>query len=116
MRIVEQQGYVIRRYAKSVNHPFLVGQPKTRDLRERKMKRYGNLFQTAFSKENLYQAYLDARRGKRSRRACFEFERNLGMNIESIYAALQDGTYRPDPYVQFVVTVPKRRVIHAPTF
>ena len=82
----------------------------------KKMKRYGNLFQTAFSKENLYQAYLDARHGKRSRRACFEFERNLGMNIASIYAALQDGTYRPDPYFEFVVTEPKRRVIHAPTF
>jgi retron-type reverse transcriptase len=116
MRNVEQQGYAIRRYAKSVNHPFLVGEPKTRDLREIKMKRYGNLFQTAFSKENLYLAYLDARRGKRSRRACFEFERNLGSNLNMIYNQLQDGTYHPDPYVQFVVTEPKRRVIHAPTF
>lgn len=116
MRIVEQQGYVIRRYAKSVNHPFLVGQPKTRDLREIEMKRYGNLFETAFSKSNLYLAYLDARRGKRSRRACFEFEQNIGRNLEDIYTALQNGTYRPDPYVQFVVTEPKRRVIHAPTF
>ena len=80
------------------------------------MKRYGNLFETAFSKSNLYLAYLDARRGKRSRRACFEFEQNLGRNLEDIYTALQNGTYHPDPYVQFVVTEPKRRVIHAPTF
>lgn len=80
------------------------------------MKRYGKLFENAFSLENLYQAYLAARRGKRSRRACFEFERHLGMNLENISIALNTGTYRPDPYVQFVVTEPKRRVIHAPTF
>jgi hypothetical protein len=33
------------------------------------MKRYGNLFDKAFSEENLYLAYLDARHGKRGRRS-----------------------------------------------
>lgn len=32
-RIVEPQGYAIRRYAKSVSRLFLVGQPKTRGNR-----------------------------------------------------------------------------------
>ena len=80
------------------------------------MKRYGNLFEVAFSMDNLYRAYLDARKGKRTRRACFEFEKHLGANLYALYKALHDGTYKPDPYFQFVVYEPKRRIIHAPTF
>ncbi len=80
------------------------------------MKRYGDLFEKAFSEDNLYLAYLDARRGKRGKRACFEFERHLGSNLERLRAAILSGTYRPREYFQFVVYEPKRRVIHAPTF
>jgi len=80
------------------------------------MKRYGNLFDKTFSKENLYAAYLDARKGKRKKRATFEFERNLGPNINDLYTRIHDGIYNPDPYFQFKVYEPKERVIHAPTF
>jgi retron-type reverse transcriptase len=80
------------------------------------MKRYGNLFEKAFSMENLYHAYLSARRGKRSRRACFEFDRYAGSNLNALHDALHAGTYRPDPYHEFVVMEPKKRIIHAPSF
>lgn len=80
------------------------------------MKRYGNLFEGAFSEDNLYLAYLDARKGKRGRRACFEFERHLGANLAGLRAAIHAGTYRPRPYFEFIVYEPKRRVIHAPAF
>lgn len=80
------------------------------------MKRYGNLFDITFSKENLYAAYLDARKGKRKKRATFEFESNLGVNINDLYSRIHDGSYRPDPYFQFRVYEPKERIIHAPSF
>lgn len=80
------------------------------------MKRYGNLFDIVFSKENLYAAYLDARKGKRKKRATFEFESNLGVNINDLYARIHDGIYQPDPYFQFRVFEPKERIIHAPSF
>jgi len=80
------------------------------------MKRYGRLFDMVFSEENIYQAYLDARNGKRGRRACFQFERHLGSNLTEIHKELHRGTYKPQPYFQFVVYEPKQRVIHAPTF
>ncbi len=80
------------------------------------MKRYGGLFDTVFSRENLYHAYLDARRGKRSKRACFEFEKNLGANMQSLYSRIHSGVYQPDPYFQFRVYEPKERVVHAPSF
>jgi RNA-directed DNA polymerase len=80
------------------------------------MKRYGNLFDKAFSLENLYLAYLDARKGKRARRACFEFEKHLGENLYTLYESIHAGTYVPDPYFEFIVYEPKKRTIHAPTF
>jgi len=80
------------------------------------MKRTGNLFDQAFSIANLYAAYEDARRGKRNRRACFEFERHLGERIAQLHAALMDGSYRPEPYFKFTVREPKERVILAPAF
>lgn len=80
------------------------------------MKRYGNLFEKAFSQENLYLAYLDARKGKRKKKACFEFETNLGANLVDLHNRLHNGTYKPDPYFQFTVFEPKERLIHAPSF
>lgn len=80
------------------------------------MKRTGNLFDTIFTEENLYAAYLDARRGKRKKRSCFAFETNLGANLKDLHREIHDGTYEPRPYHQFMVYEPKPRTIHAPHF
>jgi len=80
------------------------------------MKRTGNLFDRAFSVDNLLAAYEDARKGKRSKRACFEFERHLGARIMCLHKALHAGTYRPQPYHRFTVMEPKEREILAPAF
>lgn len=80
------------------------------------MKRVGNLCKLAFSRENLYNAFLDARKGKRSKDACFEFEISLGTNLKDLHKELNDGTYRPRPYVRFPVYEPKERIIYAPAF
>ncbi len=80
------------------------------------MKRVGNLFDTIFTPENLYQAYLDARKGKRSKRATFEFEKHLGANLDALHQEIHRGSYRPMPYILFQVKEPKLRTIHAPHF
>lgn len=80
------------------------------------MKRYGHLFEIAFTRENLYEAYLDARRGKEKKRACFNFSRRLARNIDRLYENLQSGKYKPSPYFSFVVQEHKKRVIYAPSF
>jgi len=80
------------------------------------LKRSGNLFNHVFSEENLYLAYLDARKGKRKKRACFEFERCLGYNLSLLYDEIHSGIYNPGPYFVFTVYEPKRRSIHAPCF
>ena len=80
------------------------------------MKRYGHLFEQAFTRENLYEAYLDASHNKHKKRSCFNFERRLAYNLDRLYAAIHDGSYRPQPYYTFTVYAPKARKIYAPSF
>lgn len=80
------------------------------------MKRVGYLFEKAFSRENLYLAYLDACRHKHNKRACFEFERRLAYNLDRLYTSVNNGTYKPNPYYVFTVYEPKERLIYAPAF
>jgi RNA-directed DNA polymerase len=79
-------------------------------------KRIGYLYEKISTQEALYNAYLEARKGKRSTRACFEFERHLGSNIEALAYELQSKTYRPREYTKFFVYEPKMREINAPHF
>lgn len=56
--------------------------------------------------ENLYRAYLHARRNKRFRNEVLEFSADLEDNLHELQTSLRDQTYRPGPY--------KKRVIHDP--
>lgn len=80
------------------------------------MKRFGNLFEIAFTRDALAQAYQDAAKSKRGRRACFTFERNLGAQIDALHAELHGGSYQPRPYFTFTIHEPKTRLIFAPAF
>lgn len=80
------------------------------------MKRVGNLCAAAFSREALYQGYYDARRGKRTSRACYLFERRLAAQIEDLRQRLLDGSYCPRPYNTFQIFEPKQRTISARHF
>lgn len=80
------------------------------------MKRVGYLFEKAFTMENLQQAFIDASKNKTGKRACFQFSRRLGYNLERLYFALHNGSYHPQPYYTFMVYEPKPRQIYAPSF
>jgi len=79
-------------------------------------KRVGNLYDKTFTLENLHEAYLIARKGKRKKPHTYAFEINLGQNLADLYDELKDGIYKPQPYRQFEVYEPKKRVINAPHF
>jgi len=81
-----------------------------------KSKRVGNLFEKAFIIENLHLAFLDARKGKRNKRATLKFEVNLGGELNTLHYELMSGTYKPREYSQFYVYEPKKRLINAPAF
>jgi retron-type reverse transcriptase len=79
-------------------------------------KRIGYLFEKAFTRENIYAAFLDARKGKRVKRSTLKFEVNLGAELDALYNELHSGTYKPRAYSQFYVYEPKKRLINAPSF
>lgn len=80
------------------------------------MKRYNNLFDQGFSQENLYQAFLTARKGKRNKKSCFEFEKSLGYELDKLRIELYNGSYKPKPYFSFIIQEAKPRKIYAPAF
>ncbi|QDF29000.1 reverse transcriptase/maturase family protein [Halarcobacter anaerophilus] len=79
-------------------------------------KRIGYLFDKTFTVDNLYEAFLVARKGKRNKRTTLKFEMNLGAELQSLHDELHSGTYRPRAYSQFKVYEPKERIINAPAF
>lgn len=62
--------------------------------------------------ENLFQAWDEFKREKRSKKDVQKFERHLENNLFGLYAELKRKTYRHGTYQEFYVTDPKRRHIH----
>jgi retron-type reverse transcriptase len=69
-----------------------------------------------FSFEDLVAAYFDCRQNKRNKPSALAFEQDLEHNLAWLYDELQDGSYRPDPSVCFVITRPKPREVWAADF
>jgi RNA-directed DNA polymerase len=79
-------------------------------------KRIGNLYDSMFTLDALYSAYLKARKGKRKALAVMRFEQNLGANLRELCDQLQSGDYKPSGYRRFFIREPKLREISAPAF
>lgn len=73
-------------------------------------------FEEICSFEALYQAYLDAREGKRKKSGCAEYEANALACTEKLSRILLDGSYRPGKFHTFYVYEPKQRLVQAPAF
>ena len=68
------------------------------------------------SPENIFKAYIDCRKRKRSTVNAQKFERNLCTNIVSLTKSLQSGDYEPGKSICFVVRNPKPREVFAADF
>ena len=77
---------------------------------------YNNLFSQIYDFENLYNAYLKARRGKRDRREVLKFELNLEENLIQLQNELIWGMYKTGEYRKFKVYEPKERDVAALPF
>jgi len=74
-----------------------------------------NLFDKIISEENIYNAWREYRRGKKSRQAVREFERNLEKNLLSLILELESNCYIHGQYKQFIIQDSKRRIISSPS-
>lgn len=81
-----------------------------------KMKRVGQLFERIIDYENLFQAYLNARKGKRFRGEVLKFSNNLEENLIQLQNELIYETYEVGRYREFYVYHPKKRLIMALPF
>ena len=65
---------------------------------------------------DLYRAYKDARRHKRSRDYQLRFERNVEAELVRLRDAILSGRYRPGPSTCFIIHDPKMREVFAAQF
>lgn len=80
------------------------------------MKTYKNLYPQIYPFSNLYYAFHAARKAKRGRVAVASFELDLEHNLIQLSNELQQHTYTPGPYTNFIIHEPKRRLISAAPF
>lgn len=80
------------------------------------MKTYKQLFDQICAFDNLWNAFHQARKGKRSKVAVANFEYHLERNLLTLERELREGSYRPGGYRHFYIYEPKRRKISAAPF
>jgi retron-type reverse transcriptase len=79
-------------------------------------KTYRHLWPQVISFENLWLAYLAARRGKRARPAVAAYDLDAETRLLRLQERLEAGEYQPGAYRTFVIREWKRRVISAAPF
>ncbi len=77
------------------------------------MRRLGGLFDEIASTINLWRAWREYRRGKRSRPSVLAFEPEADREVIRLHYALERGAYRPGSYRLMLVREPKVRLIAA---
>ena len=66
--------------------------------------------------ETLYEAYLTARKGKRSKVSTAQYEANALVCTAKLSAILSKKVYTPSKFEIFKVYEPKERLVQAPAF
>lgn len=66
--------------------------------------------------DNLYAAFLEARKSKIFKKRIYEFENNISNELIKLHDELMGGTYKPREPKQFMIREPKPRLIAAPDF
>jgi len=75
-----------------------------------------DLWSELCSSDNLFSAFLKARKKKTKKAYVLEFEKNLIENLELLRTELKLHSYRPEPLVSFIVRDPKTRTISKSAF
>ena len=73
-------------------------------------------FEKICSFDNIYQSFLNIKKGRSLKAECIHFEANLSYNLARLQESLIDGTYRMQGYYRFIVKEPKSREIFAARF
>ncbi len=80
------------------------------------MKKFKLTYEEITNYNNIYAAYLDARRCKSERNEIMRFSLELDSNLNRLYKDLQEGRYKVSGYRIIYIYVPKKRLIMALQF
>lgn len=81
-------------------------------IRNKGMKRFGNLYDRICAYDNICMAYEKAWKGKGKSRGVIMFEKNLHRNLLSIQTDLATRAYQTPGYDIFTIYDPKERIIY----
>ncbi len=80
------------------------------------MKKHGNIFSKIYQYETLYNAYNNARKGKRYKKEILIFGYHLEKNILQLQKEIKEKSYRHGKYKKFTVYDSKKREIKVASF
>lgn len=81
-----------------------------------KMKKFNITYEQITSYNNIYAAYLDARKSKSERNEIMRFSLELDSNLNRLYEDLREKRYKVGGYRVLYIYVPKKRLIMALQF
>lgn len=105
-RLIQAKGKTLNRRVDAASRV-----PKTASINIM-AKRHGRLFDRIIKYENLFMAYLKARKGKRRMKSVQKFEQNVEGNLLKIQSDLINKTFRTSPYQIKKIYEPKEREIY----
>jgi|SRR3989344_66382 len=73
---------------------------------------HGSGFHDVICLKNLFAAWREFRKGKRSKSDVAHFELRLEDNLFMLHRTLLSGAWKPEPYSKFLIHDPKLRTIH----
>jgi len=74
------------------------------------------MYEKLCSKENLLEAFINAKKGKTKKHYVVKFEKKLDENLEKLHNELTNETYTPNPLKVFIIKDPKTRKISKSRF
>lgn len=80
-----------------------------------KKKQSRDIYYKHLTKDNLYSIWNIVKRTCKNKKAVYEFNLNLGANIDSIYNDLYKQEYIPNRYHAFLIFEPKERLVMSQT-
>lgn len=79
-------------------------------------KKFRNLYKQIYDWDNLLAAYAEARRGKTYSSSYLRFKEYHLTSLRYLQLRLIEGSWRPDPQLQFDILDPKKRTISCQSF
>lgn len=79
-------------------------------------KKFRNLYKQIHDWDNLLAAYAEARRGKAYSSSYLRFKEYHFTNLRHLQLRLIEGSWSPDPQLQFQISDPKKRTIACQSF